>query len=244
MASFAGGPIPMTGVSVDGAGGNGLGFVNVGLSQALGNNLSQQSGINLAGGQNVLQSQLTPLISAASSGQLNDAVLSTVQSIGPLTSILPSASFLGGGGLMGGGGFGIGNILGGGGFGAGELLAGAGAGVGSLLSGLGSGVGSLLGGLGGAVANNKIWPGGGGNGPSDYGGFMHNLGQNGPDVVFSIVPANNGPQTAGLNTALSNPIVGTTLPTNVFTNTVPSVAAPDYKAVSALKFDASTYGGR
>ena len=235
----------MTGVSVDGAGGNGMGFINVGLSQALGNNLSQQSGVNLAGGQNVLQSQLTPLISAASSGQLNDAVQSTIQSIGPLTSILPAASFLGGGGLMGGGGFGIGNIFGGGGFGAGELLAGAGAGVGSLLSGLGSGVGALLGGLGGSGgANNKIWPGGGGNGPSDYGGFMHNLGQNGPDVVFSIVPANNGPQTAGLDTALSNPIVATTLPTNTFTGIPPNIAAPDYKVVSALKFDASTYGGR
>jgi hypothetical protein len=225
-----------------------MGFVNVGLSQALGNNLSQQSGINLAGGQNVLQSQLTPLISAAFSGQLNDAVQSTIDSVGPLTSVLPAAAFLGGGGLMGGGGFGIGNVLGGGGFGGGELLAGAGAGagVGSLLSGLGSGVGGLLGGLGGGGGgtNNKIWPGGGGNGPSDYGGFMHNLGQNGPDVVFSIVPANNGPQTAGLNTALSNPIVATTLPTNVFTNTVPSVAAPDYKAVAALKFDASTYGGK
>ena len=241
MASFAGGPIPFAGVPVGGAGGNGQGFVNVGLSQALGSNLSQQSGVNLAGGQNVLQTQLIPLISAGASNQLNDAVQSTLGSVGSLTSILPGASFLGGGGLMGGGGFGIGSILGGGG----ELLAGAGAGVGSLLAGFGSGVGSILGGLGGGggAPDTKVWPGGGGNGPSDYGGFMHNLGQNGPDVVFSIVPANSGPQTAGLNSALSNPVVPTKLPTNVFTNTVPNNAIPSYSTVSQFKYSAATYSG-
>ena len=249
MANFAGGPIPFAGVPGAGPGGNGQGFVNVGLSQQLGSNLSQQSGINLAGGQNVLQSQLTPLISAGSSNQLNDSVLNTVGSlggVGSLTSILPSAGFLGGGGLMGGGGFGVGNILGGGGFGGGELLAGAGAGVGSLLSGLGGGLGGLLGGGGmggGGGANNKIWPGGGGNGPSDYGGFMHNLGQNGPDVVFSIVPANNGPQTAGLSSALSSATVDTTLPLKSFTTNVPNSAIPGYSAVSDFKYTASTFSG-
>ena len=258
MANFAGGPIPFAGVPVAGPGGNGQGFVNVGLSQVLGNNLSQQSGINLAGGQNVLQSQLTPLLSAGNSNQLNDSVQNTLGSLGggsALTSLLPAASFLGGGGLMGGGGFGVGNILGGGGFGGGELLAGAGlgggdllagagAGVGSLLSGLGSGLGGLLGGLGGGGgANNKIWPGGGGNGPSDYGGFMHNLGQNGPDVVFSIVPANNGPQTAGLSSALSNPTVPTELPLKSYTTNVPNSAIPGFTTVSDFKYTASTFSG-
>jgi hypothetical protein len=247
MANFAGGPIPFAGVPVAGPGGNGQGFVNIGLSQQLGNNLSQQSGINLSSGANVLQSQLTPLISAGSSNQLNDSVLNTMGSlggVGSLTSILPSAGFLGGGGLMGGGGFGVGNILGGAGLGAGELLAGAGAGVGSLLSGLGSGLGGLLGGMGGGGgANNKIWPGGGGNGPSDYGGFMHNLGQNGPDVVFSIVPANNGPQTAGLSSALSNPTVPTELPLKSYTTNVPNSAIPGFSAVSDFKYTASTFTG-
>ena len=268
MANFAGGPIPFAGVPVVGPGGNGQGFVNVGLSQQLGSNLSQQSGINLAGGQNVLQSQLTPLISAGNSNQLNDVVQNTIGSLGgasPLTSLLPAASFLGGGGLMGGGGFGIGSILGGGGFGAGsllggagfgggellagaglgggELLAGAGAGVGSLLAGLGSGLGGLLGGLGGGGGGNKIWPGGGGNGPSDYGGFMHNLGPNGSDVVFSIVPANNGPQTAGLNSALSNPVVPTELPLKSYTTNVPNSAVPGYSALSQFKYTASTFTG-
>jgi hypothetical protein len=257
MANFAGGPIPFAGVPVAGPGGNGQGFVNVGLSQQLGSNLSQQSGINLAGGQNVLQSQLTPLLSAGNSNQLNDVVQNTIGSLGganPLTSLLPAAGFLGGGGLMGGGGFGVGNILGGVGAGAGQLLAGAGAGVGSLLAGAGAGVGSLLSGLGGGLggllggmggggANNKIWPGGGGNGPSDYGGFMHNLGQNGPDVVFSIVPANNGPQTAGLSSALSNPTVGTELPLKSYTTNVPNSAIPGFSAVSDFKYTASTFSG-
>jgi hypothetical protein len=96
---------------------------------------------------------------------------------------------------------------------------------------------------GGGGANNKIWPGGGGNGPSDYGGFMHNLGQNGPDVVFSIVPANNGPQTAGLDSALSNATVDTTLPLKSYTTNVPNSAIPGYSAVSDFKYTASSFTG-
>jgi hypothetical protein len=96
---------------------------------------------------------------------------------------------------------------------------------------------------GGGGANNKIWPGGGGNGPSDYGGFMHNLGQNGPDVVFSIIPANNGPQTAGLDSALSNPVVGTSLPLKSYTTNVPNSAIPGFSAVSDFKYTASTFTG-
>ena len=257
MANFAGGPIPFAGVPVAGPGGNGQGFVNVGLPQQLGSNLSQQSGINLSSGVNVLQSQLTPLISAGSSNQLNDTVLNTIGSLGgagSLTSILPTGAFLGGGGLMGGGGFGVGNILGGAGGGigsllggagggVGDLLAGGGAGVGSLLSGLGGGIGGLLGGGGAGGGQNKIWPGGGGNGPADYGGFMHNLGPNGSDVVFSIVPANNGPQTAGLDSALSNPTVPTELPLKSYTTNVPNSAIPGFSAVSDFKYEASTFSG-
>ena len=248
MAGFSGGPIPFAGVPVAGPGGNGQGFVNVGLPQQLGSNLTQQSGINLSSGVNVLQSQLTPLISAGSSNQLNDTVLNTVGSLGgasSLTSLLPVGAFLGGGGFMGGGGFGVGNILGGAGGGVGDLLAGGGAGVGSLLSGLGSGLGGLLGGGGGGAGGgqNKIWPGGGGNGPADYGGFMHNLGPNGSDVVFSIVPANNGPQTAGLESALSNPTVPTELPLKSYTTNVPNSAIPGFSAVSDFKYEASTFSG-
>jgi hypothetical protein len=237
MADFAGGPIPMAGVPVEKAGGNGTGFVNVGVNQSLGSNLSKQSGINLAGGQNVLKSQLTPLISAKLSNQLSKTVEKTAGSVGSLNKALPSSPFLGGGGQMGGGGFGIGNVLGGGGFGGGGGLGG---GIGGFLSGLGGG-GGLLGGMGGGGGGgNKVWPGGGGSGPSNYGGFMHNLGPNGSDVVFSIVPANNGPQTQGLQSAISNPTTATTLPTNNFTNQVPSTASPAFKGISDTKFGVMT----
>jgi hypothetical protein len=230
----------MAGVPVERSGGNGQGFVNVGLSQALGENLSKQSGINLAGGQNVLKTQLTPLVSAGLSNQLSKSVEKTAGSVGPLNKALPSSPFLGGGEQMGGGGFGGSNILGGGGsnFGSG------GGGVSNFLSGLG--IGDMLGGgggMGGGGALSKVWPGGGGNGPSNYGGFMHNLGPNGPDVVFSIIPANNGPQTQGLNSAVSNPTTPTTLPSNNFTNQVPSTASPTFKAVSDTKFGVMTKPG-
>lgn len=237
MANFAGGPIPLAGVSVGGPGSNGQGFVNVGMNQALGGNLSQQSGLNLASGQNVLQTQLTPLVSAGLSNQLSNTIQNTSGSVGSLSSALPSPSFLGGGGQMGGGGFGVGNVLGGGG----GLLAGSGAGVGSLLSGFGTGVGGVLGGVvGGVGAFSRIWPGGGGNGPSNYGGFMHNLGPNGSDVVFSIVPANNGPQTQGLSSAISDPTTPTTLPNNNFTGQVPNTASPAFKDISETKFGVMT----
>jgi hypothetical protein len=236
MANFSGGPIPMAGVPVEKAGGNGQGFVNVGLSQNLGSNLSKQSGINLAGGQNVLKTQLTPLISAKLSNQLSKSVEKTAGSVGSLNKALPSSSFLGGGKQMSGGGFGIGSILGGGG-----SSGGSGGGIGGFLSGLGGGGGGgLLGGMGGGGGGNKVWPGGGGSGPSNYGGFMHNLGPNGSDVVFSIVPANNGPQTQGLNSAISNPTTATTLPTNNFTNQVPSTASPAFKDISDTKFGVMT----
>jgi hypothetical protein len=202
--------------------------------------LSKQSGINLAGGQNVLKSQLTPLVSAKLSNQLSKTIEKTAGSVGSLNKALPSSSFLGGGGQMGGGGFGIGNILGGGGGSRGGG-GGLGGGIGGFLSGLGGGGGGgLLGGMGGGGGGNKVWPGGGGSGPSNYGGFMHNLGPSGSDVVFSIVPANNGPQTQGLQSAISNPTTATTLPTNNFTNQVPSTASPAFKDISDTKFGVMT----
>jgi hypothetical protein len=161
----------MAGVPVEKAGGNGAGFVNVGVNQSLGSNLSRQSGINLAGGQNVLKSQLTPLVSAKLSNQLSKTVEKTAGSVGSLNKALPSSSFLGGGGQMGGGGFGIGNILGGGGGSRGGG-GGLGGGIGGFLSGLGGGGGSsdfanvgYSGGAGGPRGG-----GGGGGGAGSAGG--------------------------------------------------------------------------
>jgi hypothetical protein len=214
VASFTGGPIPLASVPVSEKTSQGTQFsqVNVGLNQFLGNSISKQSGLNLTSGQNFKQSQLTSLISPQSSNQMKGATKSTFGSIGSFSSILPKLPQF----SKGFGGSGLGNLGGG-------LLGGGG-------------------GLGGAISSaaGKIWPGGGGRGPSNYGGFMHNLGPNGPDVVFSLVPANNGPQTQELQTAMNNPTTATTLPTNNFTNQVPSTASPTFKDVSDTKFDVMT----
>ncbi len=217
MASFIGGPIPLASVPVSESTSQGTQFsqVNVGLSQFLGNSISKQSGLNLSSGLNLQQSQLTPLISPRYSNEMKGTTNNTFSSIGSFSSILPKLPQF----SSGFGGSGLGN-----------------SGGGDFLSGLGLG-----GGLGAASAvASKLWPGGGGNGPSNYGGFMHNLGPNGADVVFSLVPANNGPQTQGLQTAVSNPTLSTTLPTNNFTNQVPSTASPAFKDVSDTKFGVMT----
>ena len=212
MASFTGGPIPLASVPVSEKTSQGTQFsqVNVGLNQFLGNSISKQSGLNLSSGQNFKQSQLTSLISPQSSSQMKGATKNTFGSIGSFSSILPKLPQF----SKGFGGSGLGNLAGG-------FLG-------------GGGVGAV------SSAASKIWPGGGGSGPSNYGGFMHNLGPNGSDVVFSIVPANNGPQTQGLQTAINNPTTPTTLPTNNFTNQVPSTASPAFKDVSDTKFGVMT----
>ena len=62
----------------------------------------------------------------------------------------------------------------------------------------------------GTGANVKMFPGGGGEPPSDYGGSLYTL----SDVVFSIQPANQGPQAFGLDQATTFPKSITTLPFN------------------------------
>ena len=213
MPAFTGGRIPFTGVQT---GTNNSQTINVGMNQGLGSAISEQSGLDLAGGQNVLKSQLTPLISPQLSKQLGGSVQKTLKSTGSLNSLIPSSN---------GGGNGFGGMLGG-------------------LGGLtGGGGGFSGGGGGGGNGVSKLWPGGGGSGASNYGGFMHNLGPNGADVVFSIVPANKGPQTTGLNGALSNPTTSTTLPMNNFSGTVPNNAIPGYGTTKEFKTFAALNGG-
>ena len=220
MASFTGGPIPMAAVPVSEITSQGTvaGLVNVGFNQFLGSSITQQSGIDLSGGTEVIQTQLTPLISNVLSLQMTEVTQNTLGSIGSLASILPLASAFSTG-------FDVGEIVGG----VTEGL------IGAVGGALGGAIGGFLGGVGGVGAGNKLWPGGGGNGPSDYGGFMHNLGPNGSDVTFSITPANSGPQADGLQTAFNTPTVPTTLPTDAFTGAVPNAAAPSFTELSQLK---------
>jgi hypothetical protein len=94
-----------------------------------------------------------------------------------------------------------------------------------VLSGVATGLVSqvannLLGGAFGGVAGGfsssyKTFPGGSDADPSaNYDGKAYTLGLNGSDVVFSLQPANQGPQAFGLAQGISFPTSITTLPFN------------------------------
>lgn len=111
---------------------------------------------------------------------------------------------------------------------------------GSALSGLATGLvsqatqgitnaifGAATPGTGAGGANYKMFPGGGGEPPADYGGSSYTL----TDVVFSLQPANQGPQAFGdFSAAFSK--TGTTLPFGDLINTDFGV---EYPALNSLK---------
>jgi hypothetical protein len=72
-------------------------------------------------------------------------------------------------------------------------------------------------------ANYKSFPGGGSEPQADYGGSSYTLGLNGSDVVFSIQPANQGPQAFGAAEAVNTPKELTVIPYNASTSTPISV---------------------
>lgn len=76
---------------------------------------------------------------------------------------------------------------------------------------------SIFGGATGAgngnTINYKMFPGGGGEASSDYGGVAYTL----TDVVFTLRPANRGPQQDGLEKATNTPKSATTVPFNNLT---------------------------
>jgi hypothetical protein len=81
---------------------------------------------------------------------------------------------------------------------------------------LGGVANTILGAAAGGGTNVKMFPGGGGEGeaPADYGGVSYTL----QDVVFSIQPANQGPQTFGESQGLTLPKTATTLPFDELAN--------------------------
>ncbi len=111
---------------------------------------------------------------------------------------------------------------------------------GSVLSGVATGLatqalGALtggianLGGVGSQGTNYKMFPGGGGEPPSDYGGVAYTLN----DVVFSLQPANQGPQAFGDISYADWSPMETTLPWGTLNGDVFGVGSPD--SVDALK---------
>jgi hypothetical protein len=89
--------------------------------------------------------------------------------------------------------------------------------------------GGLADALGGASSTgtnygNKTFPGAGSEPPADYaGGNAYTLGSTGGDVVFSIQPANQGPQAFGLSKNFKLPTSITTLPFNQLVKMPPLV---------------------
>ena len=108
---------------------------------------------------------------------------------------------------------------------------------GTVLSGVATGVvGQVVGALGGAISgaaggfgtNFKMFPGGGGEPPSNYGGKSYTL----DEVTFSIQPANQGPQAFGDLSAAFGADIGTSLP---FSDLVNADFGVEFPAVNALK---------
>lgn len=103
---------------------------------------------------------------------------------------------------------------------------------GTLLSGVGTGlINQFFQGLTGQIAGTsgftqsyRSFPGAGNEPSADYGGSnSYTLGPNGRDVVFSIQPANQGPQAFGLSQGISFPKSIPTLPFNQLVSMPPLV---------------------
>jgi hypothetical protein len=81
---------------------------------------------------------------------------------------------------------------------------------------------------GGNAINYKMFPGGGGEPRADYGGNTYTL----EDIVFSIQPANQGPQAFGDLSAAFDPKIGTSLP---FGDLINADFGVEYPEVNAFK---------
>jgi len=197
-------------------------FINVALNSALGSGITGPGGLGLASGSNFLAPEITSFVTGAVASGINDTIGTALSSAGDFGSILSTGM-----GLLGG--------LGGGGLGG---LAGGLGGLGGGLGGLAGGLGGLGGGLGGGPSgfSSKTFPGAGEEPQAFYSsGQAYTLGSNAVDVLFSLQPANKGPQLFGLNQAINDPLSATTSPFSSFVS--PDISAPNAIADS-VKFEA------
>lgn len=242
--AFLGGPIPLIGVGGRGAVASGVTnsfatnrfsplatnaintTVNVGLSAALGDDISRAIGLDLTAGQNILRTQVTPYLTSGAVQSLNQSVSNSLQGLGIAAPVVSQ--------IFGQATTALGQTILGGLFGVG---------------------GSWT----GVSAPTQQWPGAGAEPQANYGGSAFSTGQGGPDVIFSIQPANRGPQLSGLNLAPQSFLQGlsyTKVATNAFTDKAPSLTGSAYSASflaktesmgfsTSTKFSPSTltYGG-
>jgi hypothetical protein len=168
--------------------------INIALNPNLGADITNQSGVSLSSGSNVLASTMTSLLSSGLSFGANRDIGKTLASAGQFGPILSQL-----GGLFGGGGAG------------------------------GSTNPSAT---QGDPWGQKAFPGAGDEPKADYaGGGPYTLGTNGSDVVFSLQPANKGPQSSGLDKSINDPASSTTVPKGDLTN--PDVSSPNAPADAA-----------
>jgi hypothetical protein len=192
--------VPFVGSSLNQLAGSAAGAIlNVGISQALGTKVAGQSGFDLSAGKNFLASQVTPYLTNTLSNAVSTSISDSLKNAGPLGPIL-------------------GNL-------AGQAVSGL---AQQVAQGLGLNIPGLAGGPGGGTgAGTQRFPGAGAEGeaPSNYAGKLYTPGTGGPDVKFSIRPANSGPQSFGLDQALSGAFAtATSVPFFDFLKAAPNIA--------------------
>jgi len=96
------------------------------------------------------------------------------------------------------------------------------------------GVSNTLFGAASAPSASRAFPGGGGEAAADYGGSAYTL----SDVVFSIQPANQGPQAFGTS---SSSTTGNTLPFGEFTDTDFGFDYPERNNLKEASMDGSIF---
>ena len=112
----------------------------------------------------------------------------------------------------------------------------------SILGGIGGGAGE--GGFNGAPGtgfSSKTFPGAGDEPEADYGGSSYTLN----DIVFSIQPANQGPQSSGLQEVINDPKAITRLSSKQYAaaTTLPNNTAKTFKTEQLLKVESmGTFG--
>ena len=158
--------------------------LKVGLNSVLGSQITGVSGIDLSSGGTILASVITPSVTSGLSSLINQGISNSLQSAGPFGPVLSQIGTTVTTGL-------ISSLFGG--------LGGGGAGAATPAV------------AGGGNTGNKRFPGAGDEPKADYGGGgTYTLGSNGSDVVFSLQPANQGPQLSGQNSQEEVPKSATT----------------------------------
>lgn len=185
------------------------GILNFGLNAILGEELAGQFGVDLVNGDNLLASIITPQVTKDVSALINQSISDTLADAGPFGPVLSDV--------------------------AGTLAQGA---FDSLLGAVGLGGGEAAGvGTTSITGPSQRFPGATSDDPpAEYAGAgAYTLGNGGPDVVFSLAPANQGVQLFGQRQALYDPAIATKFPVTSFTSNPPPNFSEAFDAAQSSK---------